>query len=474
MRPFLRAERRRGHRTLDRLRHEIAAQAVQAFGPLSRGHVQGDHDDVCRLGPAEQVAGRGRCRGENVGRGTGGRGDDHRVEPVVSDGPPAVPRLDPVGCHRGADHAAGADDRIGRGGDQLGHTSARCGEDRAGRCGTGADAAPAARRQQEAPLARREVEQLRHLAEAEAVGVGRVDAADERVDEALLDLVAEPGAHELPDRVVVDGRPREERFERGAQPCPARTAARSGRAGPDARAPRAAGRRGSGATRRTTPRRAPVRARPARRRGRPRWRAASRPARGRGTRRRPRRSVEAGEAASCRSVRRAGRRTRTRSRRAVWRWRAPRPRRGRRSRRRPRRRGRSSAACDVDHPIGERGHHVGIVVDAGGAVEGEPGLRRHGRPPRCRGRRAPRGGRRRSRRRTRARRPYSPARRARRSPAGCRARATARGCGRRSARRSHQSRRGRRRSATASAVARSSSGYGSPAVEDALRAASGR
>ena len=64
------------------------------------------------------------------------------------------------------------------------------------------------RGEQDAAVAAGQGGQLRHLGEAEAVGVGRIDAAHERIDEALVDLVAEPGPDELADRVGLGGRTR--------------------------------------------------------------------------------------------------------------------------------------------------------------------------------------------------------------------------------------------------------------------------
>ena len=51
------------------------------------------------------------------------------------------------------------------------------------------------------------------------------------------------------------------------------------------------------------------------------------------------------------------------------------------------------AGSQRSHQGGERGEHAGVVVDRTGAGEGQPGLARPPRPPRRRGRRAPRGGR---------------------------------------------------------------------------------
>ena len=104
------------------------------------------------------------------------------------------------------------------------------------------------------------------------VGVGGVDAADQRVDEPLVDLVAEPGPDEPPDRVVVDRRARAAAARSPRATCRATTAASSWPAGRGAPADRAAGPRGSGAGRRTRPPRRPAPAtrgrRPGRRRGR--------------------------------------------------------------------------------------------------------------------------------------------------------------------------------------------------------------
>ncbi len=46
-----------------------------------------------------------------------------------------------------------------------------------------------------------QVGKLRNCREAEVIGVGRVDAADERIDESFVDLIAEPRSHVRADRV---------------------------------------------------------------------------------------------------------------------------------------------------------------------------------------------------------------------------------------------------------------------------------
>ena len=101
---------------------------------------------------------------------------------------------------------------------------------------------------------RRRAGELRHRCEARPVGVGRVDAADERIDEPFVDLVAEPLPHEAAERVVgvATG---QQRLDRGAEPCPRQlTQRRSSRTAGSQRACRARCRRGSGAARRATPR----------------------------------------------------------------------------------------------------------------------------------------------------------------------------------------------------------------------------
>ena len=137
------------------------------------------------------------------------------------------------------------------------------------------------------------------IARLEAVGVGGVDAADERVDEALVDLVAEAGPHERADRVA-GGRVRGSSGSSAARALPRHVSRRLREPGAACRrARRAGGPRGSGAGRRATPppwrRSATSGRRRARRRGRARWRAG----RGRGTRRRPRRRRRARRTATC-------------------------------------------------------------------------------------------------------------------------------------------------------------------------------
>ena len=70
--------------------------------------------------------------------------------------------------------------------------------------------------EQQAASASGEGGQLRDHRQAEAVGIGGVDAADEGVDEALVDLVAEPVTDEGADRVGGVAA-RQQRFGGGAQ-----------------------------------------------------------------------------------------------------------------------------------------------------------------------------------------------------------------------------------------------------------------
>ena len=94
--------------------------------------------------------------------------------------------------HRGAalDRDPSCSSLAGDGVDQRGHPLGRREEDRAGDSGSGG-AGPTGREEQAAAAAQRG--QLRHAGEAEAVGVGGVDAADQGIDQAVLHLVAEPG-----------------------------------------------------------------------------------------------------------------------------------------------------------------------------------------------------------------------------------------------------------------------------------------
>ena len=194
---------------------------MQPLGPLVGRYVEGDHDDVGGLGAAEQVTARGRAVGEECGRAPGGRGDDDGIERLATDVPPAVSSR--------SIRSTGAEVRMLPPAPVIASAVAATSwaSPPRGAAKIGPDAAVPvplpprrARRQQEAALARREFVQLWHLAEAEPVGVGGVDAADERIDEPFLHLVAEPGADEPPDRVGVDRRPGEERFERGAGLAP--------------------------------------------------------------------------------------------------------------------------------------------------------------------------------------------------------------------------------------------------------------
>ena len=162
-----------------------------------------------------QQAGGVRRRGgdQRSGRRSGRRQHDG-VERVAVD-PPARS----VGGER-ADGGAGADRHApprcgGRHGlDERRHPAKGGEEDRTARWRRLGPLTPGAE-QQAAPAAG-EGGQLRHHRQAEAVGVGGVDAADEGVDEALVDLVAEPATHEGADRVGGIAA-REERLGGGAQ-----------------------------------------------------------------------------------------------------------------------------------------------------------------------------------------------------------------------------------------------------------------
>ena len=83
--------------------------------------------------------------------------------------------------------------------DEPGHPGDRCQEDRAGRSWSGG-AAAASGEEQAAVVT--QCSQLRHAGQAEAVGVGGVDAADQRIDEPVLHLVAEADADQAADAVA--------------------------------------------------------------------------------------------------------------------------------------------------------------------------------------------------------------------------------------------------------------------------------
>ena len=71
--------------------------------------------------------------------------------------------------------------------------------------------------EQQAALALGEGGELGDHRQAEAVGVGGVDAADQCIDETLVDLVAEPHPDQRADRVRWVAGPWQQRFDGGAQ-----------------------------------------------------------------------------------------------------------------------------------------------------------------------------------------------------------------------------------------------------------------
>ena len=112
-----------------------------------------------------------------------------------------------------ADRATATPDLGGGSGRQRGHPGRRRGEDRTRRGGCGGPGlAPA---EQQAAMAFRQAGELRHRCQTGPVGVGRVDAADQRIDEPFVDLVAETLPHEATERVV-GVTTREQRLDRGA------------------------------------------------------------------------------------------------------------------------------------------------------------------------------------------------------------------------------------------------------------------
>ena len=307
--------------------------------------------------------------------------------------------------------------------------------------------------------------------EAERVGVAGVDAADERVDEALEHLVAEPVAGRTRpsgrrvDAVARAGR----RLERGPHLARATTAARPWRARRGRPARRARARRDGVQRRRDQTSAVPVRGATS---SSPRPSSPgeldARRARGRGTRRRPRRRGQAGERrradlaaqpvvglehGDVGAVRRSGELVRRgQPGDAAADDGDPRPSRSSISRSPARPASASApitAGSSLTHavrakarPSARRAARLDVEVVEHLEVVGDEAARRR-----------------------RARPSASSALRGRRSRRGCRARATARVCGRPicQAMRPAAPLASPAAAATASAVARSSSGYGSPA-----------
>ena len=280
-------------------------------------------------------------------------------------------------------------------------------EHRAGR--RGAACRPARRPSSRLRRRAAKLGELGHRRQAEAVGVGGVDAPDQRVDQAVVDLGRRSGR--APDAPTESSRPAgaaaAARRRRGRAPQRSSAAGdereHSGRARPSTspsgigwsrpcHTKAAAGRRGD--ERRSSPRR------------RGEIAGVRHPARGR--RRRPRRPPAGRRTASCAACPRAGRRRRAarrRSRRRRAGAQAQPTAARRRSRRRCRRRRRRRAgSCRRRRGRPSAPDHAGVVVHDGGAGERQAGRLGALGGPRCRGRRAPRGGRPRTRRRRRARR----------------------------------------------------------------------
>ena len=192
VRPLLRAERCCGDRPLGRLRDEVATQAAQALGPLVGGDVECDHDDVGGLRLREQPRRLGRGRGEDV-RSPRGRGEDHGIERSrrrrVVGRPPCrrsgasgrrqfgrtTRTVAPVTTVPAPARTASAVARVSADMPQRG--AAKIGL-------VVAVAVPWALRWRRAANSRLRLfwardGELRHLGQAESVGVGGVDAADE-------------------------------------------------------------------------------------------------------------------------------------------------------------------------------------------------------------------------------------------------------------------------------------------------------
>ena len=196
VRPLLRAERHRGDEPLHRLRHEVAAQAAQPLGPVARRRR--------RASPARRRR-SDRCQRERRRSSQQPRrlADAGQASTTASASSPSTRQpapssaTDSTGAPSADHRRRGAHDRRG-GGRRASAHAVRAARRRPGPAG----ARPAtACREEHAAVPRGELGDLRHGGEAEPVGVGGVDAADERIDEPLVHLVAEPGAHERADRV---------------------------------------------------------------------------------------------------------------------------------------------------------------------------------------------------------------------------------------------------------------------------------
>ena len=171
----------------------------------------------------------GRVRGELGGqrRGGGGRdGEDDGVGGFAVDDVAGAVALDRL-------HGRVRADRTPAAARSAASTSTSSPIPPSGASNTGPAGAAAAwrrvraRRQQQAAATAGERLHLGHGAEVHAVGVGGVDAADQRVDQQLLDLVAEPASGSARRRNRRCRRAGQQRLERGPQPCRASRASGS-------------------------------------------------------------------------------------------------------------------------------------------------------------------------------------------------------------------------------------------------------
>jgi len=134
------------------------------------------------------------------------RGDDDRVGDerfaARAEPPTAVRALHPLDRGAEADHALG--ERARDGVDERRHPIRRRDEEAVARAGRGRRIARRrAEAEDEAPVTPLDVAEARHGGrEREALGVGRVDAADERLGDPLQRFAAEPPADEVGEALV--------------------------------------------------------------------------------------------------------------------------------------------------------------------------------------------------------------------------------------------------------------------------------
>lgn len=218
MAPFLASERHSREVPLHGLGNEIAALANASLRKLAVADVQGEERNVRGLRLGKELSGPGGGGCEQRASRRGRNSEHHCIERFPVDQPALVGLVDEFD----RDGAAGVKDSavllggIECLGDKRLYSRLRRREDRSGSGGGGSGGAAScapSREQHAAPGC--ESRDLWHLGKTEPVGVGGVDAADQRVDEPFVHFVAESCPNVWADRVGIGRRAWQERLEGG-------------------------------------------------------------------------------------------------------------------------------------------------------------------------------------------------------------------------------------------------------------------